>query len=194
MSQPGQLSQDLKIDNPQARQDAERMRDVLLLVENLTTREETNIKLIIDCLYDVGAPHLIQKKFRSTTLQKVLQITAKMSKPAFRIFAWRWLQKNLPGLITNWLHQQVKFQNITQVTTTVVEVNPTAIETREEKENIPLSTQIKVLRGSLICVTAVLGSSLLWLSYDLTLTRSQLQSLQQSQIQTVHKSMVNAHR
>jgi hypothetical protein len=90
------------------RQEEERMRDVLLLLSNLFQREEVTIKLILDCLYDVGSVNLINQKFRFRLLNRLMKSIARMSKPVFRIFAVRWFHKNCPQLITDWLHSQVK--------------------------------------------------------------------------------------
>jgi hypothetical protein len=73
--------------------EAERIQEVLILLTSLTAREEATIKLIIDCLYDIGAVNAI----------------ARTSKPLARILAWRWFKKNCPRLIVNWLYNKVRF-------------------------------------------------------------------------------------
>ena len=88
----------------------ERIRDVLLILENVVTREESNIKLILDCLYDLGTANLIDQKFHHRTLKGSLKIIAKISKPACKEIAWRWLRKKIPHLITNLLHEEVSFK------------------------------------------------------------------------------------
>lgn len=88
----------------------ERIHDVLLILENLVTREESSIKLILDCLYDVGTTNLIDQKFHHRTLKGSLKIIAKISKPAFKEIAWRCLRKRIPQLITNLLHEEVSFK------------------------------------------------------------------------------------
>ncbi|MGB7441943.1 MAG: hypothetical protein WA919_12800 [Coleofasciculaceae cyanobacterium] len=85
------------------------MQDILLLLEKLLEREETTVKIILDCLYDVGSVNLINKKFRSRSLKGIMRSIAIMSKPVFKIFALRWLKKNCPRLITQWLRRQVTF-------------------------------------------------------------------------------------
>ncbi|MGD1874087.1 MAG: hypothetical protein ACFB02_13660 [Mastigocoleus sp.] len=87
-----------------------KMHDVLLLVENLVVREEYNIRHIIDCLYDVGSSNLIDAKIRSRSLKGISKLIIRLSKPAFKIVAWRWFKKNCPRLITNWLHKKVTFK------------------------------------------------------------------------------------
>ncbi|MEM7556503.1 MAG: hypothetical protein AAF378_20870 [Cyanobacteria bacterium P01_A01_bin.84] len=86
-----------------------KMHDVLLLVENLLIREETNVRHIIDCLYDVGSNNLINAKVSSRSLRGISKLIVRLSKPAFKIVAWYWFKKNCPRLITDWLQTKVAF-------------------------------------------------------------------------------------
>jgi len=86
-----------------------RMKDVLLLVENLVEREERTVKMIIDCLYDVGSVNLINKKFKPRFTNRLLKSIARLSKPAFKVVALYWFKKNCPQLITDWLSTKVRF-------------------------------------------------------------------------------------
>ena len=88
----------------------ERMRDVLVLLEHLAESEETTIKLIMDCLYDVGAVNLINKKFRFKPLNRLIKAIAGISKPIFRFVAFRWFRQKCPELIANWLRSKVAFK------------------------------------------------------------------------------------
>ncbi|AFZ34525.1 hypothetical protein Sta7437_0943 [Stanieria cyanosphaera PCC 7437] len=96
--------------SPEELKKQERMRDVLLLLEQLVEREEVTLKLIIDCLYDVGSLNLVNKKFHNQPLNRFMKAIANMSKPILRIVALRWVKKNLPVLVTNWLENQVSFK------------------------------------------------------------------------------------
>lgn len=89
----------------------ERMRDVLLLLQNLTEREESTVKLILDCLYDVGAVNLINNKVTFQPLNRFLKSIANKPKRLFRFLGYIWFKKNCPLLITNWLFDQVDFKN-----------------------------------------------------------------------------------
>ncbi|MGV2830116.1 hypothetical protein [Myxosarcina sp. GI1(2024)] len=92
------------------RKKQERMRDVLLLLQQLVEREEITLKLIIDCLYDVGSINLANKKLQNRQLNRIMKAIATMLKPAFRVIALIWVKKNLPVLVTDWLEQQVSFK------------------------------------------------------------------------------------
>ncbi|SRR5579883_2033679 len=107
----------------EAQIEAERMQDIRLLLNHLFSREEVTIKFILDCLYDVGSVNLINQRFRSAPLNRLMKAIAVMSKPAFKIFALRWFKKNSPRLISNWLQTKVRFKTpATQPAVTVAQV------------------------------------------------------------------------
>lgn len=87
----------------------ERMRYIMILLEQLFEREETTIKLILNCLYDVGSANLINKKVKPRPLNRLTKAIARLTRPAFRYFGIRWFKKNCPKLITDWLYSKVKF-------------------------------------------------------------------------------------
>lgn len=87
-----------------------RMRDVVLLLEQLVEREEITLKLIIDCIYDVGSINIVNQKFRNRPMNRLLKMIARVSKPVLRVVALRWVKKNLPNLVANWLESKVSFE------------------------------------------------------------------------------------
>jgi len=91
------------------RREEERMRDALLLLQQLVEREETTVKAVLDCLYDVGSVNLIDSKVSAKSLNHVMKAIARTSKPAFRIVAFQWFKNKCPQLIANWLHSKVSF-------------------------------------------------------------------------------------
>jgi hypothetical protein len=88
----------------------ERLRDVYLLLENLALNEEATIKLIIDCLYDIGIINLINKKIPNRSMNKLAKFLSGTPKPIVKIIAWQWVKKNLPNKVTNWLSNKIKFK------------------------------------------------------------------------------------
>ena len=102
--------QNIAITISERQKEDERIRDVEMLLESLFLREEVTVRLIVDCLYEVGAINLVNQRVQSRPLNKFLKAIARRSKPVFRIFALRWTKKNCPRLITNWLHSQVIFE------------------------------------------------------------------------------------
>lgn len=103
-------SQKLALTISERQKEDERMRDVEMLLESLFLREEITVRLIVDCLYDVGSVNLVNRKVRSRPLNRLLKAIARHSKPIFRIFAIRWTKQNCPRMIANWLHSQVMFE------------------------------------------------------------------------------------
>ncbi|MFW9260663.1 hypothetical protein A4S05_16040 [Nostoc sp. KVJ20] len=143
--------------------EAERMHDVLLLLQNLINSEEATVKLIMGCLYDVGSVNLINQKLRSKPLNRVMKLIARMSKPVFKTLAFNWFKKNCPQLITSWLHTQVSFGNLPnipqQVPIEVTELQPYSIPQTENlsQEIKNLRYQVRWLAGIAIIAIAVLG-------------------------------------
>ncbi|WP_089091423.1 hypothetical protein [Nodularia sp. NIES-3585] len=178
--------------------EAELIHDVLLLLQNLISREETTIKLVLDSLYHVGSTNLINQKFRSWTLNRSLKLISRTSKPVFRILAWRWFQKNGSQLITNWLQSQVTFKSTEQPQAAKAEL---VLEHPDTNPNYPpkpqyqlqevkhLRSQVTLLTGILAGVVTVFGGSFVWLGYSLE--RSHLQTIVelQTQVKTLEASV-----
>ncbi|MBW4522440.1 MAG: hypothetical protein KME16_22530 [Scytolyngbya sp. HA4215-MV1] len=155
----------------EARIEAERMHDVLILIDNLLRREEVTARLILDCLYEVGSVNLINQKVRSRPVNRLAKWIARSSKPVFAMIAIRWFKKNCPRLIVNWLHSQVKFgSGSTEVV--VSEVPPTEVNTLpasalpalegSKQEIVRLQSQVKVLTATLVGVSVTLSGTLVW--------------------------------
>ncbi len=85
------------------------MQDVLVLLQHLTENEETTIKLMIECLYDVGAVNFINNKVQNDSLNQLTKALAGMSKPIAKRYGYYWFKKNCPELIVNWLKRKVAF-------------------------------------------------------------------------------------
>ncbi|NEQ99800.1 MAG: hypothetical protein F6K30_24375 [Cyanothece sp. SIO2G6] len=90
--------------------DKERMHDIQLLLNNLFRREEATVLMVLDCLYDVGAKHLIDQKIRIRWGQRVAGTAIRPVKPLFKAIAIRWFKQNVPQLLSDWLYSQVSFE------------------------------------------------------------------------------------
>ncbi|WP_392532181.1 hypothetical protein [Nostoc sp. C117] len=149
--------------------EAERMHDVLLLLQNLINSEEATVKLILDCLYDVGSVNLINQKLRVQPLNRLMKLIARMSKPVFRILAFNWFKKNCPQLIADWLHSQVTFgtpqARPQELAIEVAQVKPYSTSQTEilSQEIKNLRYQVRWLAGISIIAIAVLGVTATWL-------------------------------
>jgi hypothetical protein len=87
----------------------QRMKDVALLLDYMFEREEITVKRILDCLYDVGSVNLINQRVQVNLLNQLMKAIARMTRPVFRIVAYRWFRKNCPQLIADWLRTKVSF-------------------------------------------------------------------------------------
>ena len=90
----------------------ERMRDVTLLLQQLVEREEVTLKLIIDCLIDVGSINYANNKVHNPPLNKMMKVLVGYIKPVARKVALFWLKRNLPDLLTAWLEGKVSFEAV----------------------------------------------------------------------------------
>ena len=177
-----------------AQREEQLMQDVLLLLENLVEREESTVKLILNCLYDVGATNLINQKFPSHPVNKSLRWVSKMTKPTFRMIAWQWFRLNCPQLITDWLRTQVEFQPVEMPKVEVVledRQSPSNFVSQEQyqiSEVKQLRSQIRLLTGVMFGLVTVLTGSFLWAGYMLERSHSQVVEELQTQVKTLETS------
>jgi hypothetical protein len=163
---------------------AERMREVQLLLQNLTNTEEATIKLILDRIYDVGSVNLVDKKFSSHTLNSTMKLIARMSKPVFRALAWYWFKKNSPLLITNWLYSKVSFGNpINRLPNQSINVSGISLIDSTPTDNVVqeikyLRRQVKLVTGLFVLTFSTLVIVVVGLN---PLPKIHLQSKQQDQ-------------
>ncbi|MDJ0692916.1 hypothetical protein [Mastigocoleus sp. MO_188.B34] len=176
----------------------ERMHDILLMLKNLSTREEATIKYILDCLYDIGSVKLIKQKIHFRALNTSLVLVAKMSKPAFKFFALRWFQSNCPRLITDWLVEQVSFkENEAKIINEEVQLNTSTEQESltslvdDNKKIKALKSQMRLLTIILLGVITISGGAFSWLSYyTVKLEKVQQETIErlEAQINTLETS------
>jgi hypothetical protein len=162
----------------------ERMADVLFLLDLVFTREEVTVKQILDSLYDIGSINLINQRIQARWLNRLAKWIARSSKPVFRSYALRWVKRNSPQLITDWLYSQVKFEpkQIAQIVEAAevaeaaeIQAAPAATELELYRQEVRLlHSRVRLLTTLLIGVTVTLGSGLAW-----ALWRDQTQSARQ---------------
>lgn len=162
--------------------EAEQMQNVLLLLNHLIENEETTVKLIIDCLYEVGSVNLINHKITGTQKNNIARAIAGMSKPAAKIFAFRWFKKNCPDLIVKWLQSKVAFKPVVKKQANVdppevasqespkqLSVSPiTAVPDAQLHEIKQLRGQVKILTGLLLCSMTALCGTAVWQMYQVS--------------------------
>lgn len=165
----------------------ERMREVRLLLEHLASHEEVTIKLIIDCLLDVGSVNLINRKFQRSPLNRPFKLAASASKPVLKLVAFRWFKQNCPALITNWLYFKVSFPETVKLPPPPKTVNPSPkavnpkqvalVESEVESANLTreirrLKGQVRLLSGISIGAIAALSGVLVWINHRPELANS----------------------
>lgn len=106
---------------PNTPSEAERMLEVQLRLTQLFEKEDAAVKAILDCLYEVGSVNLIEKKINPKPVKQILKPIARLSKPLFRVVAWRWFLANCPELIADWLYEKVSFEVTTDETEATLE-------------------------------------------------------------------------
>lgn len=173
------------------------MQDVNLLVSNLIAREETTVKLILDCLYEVGSSNLINQKISSRPVNEIFKLVAQTSKPIFRVLAWRWLNKNGSRLITDWLGSKVSFRQRGKpevkntellVEKTNSEMNYLPVAKYQVQEVKYLRSQVKVLTAVLVGVVTLFSGGFVWLSYSLQRTHIENFTELKTQLKTLETS------
>ena len=152
----------------------ERIETVALLLDNLFQREAATARSILDSLYDVGSVRLIEQKVPLKALRWPLKGVARYSKPLFRLWALRWLKKNCPWMITDWLFSQAWVGGIVLPSAddnSIIEVSasPPALPTGIEPLVFRQAAEITVLRGRVVTLTIILlvlvaVASLKWLA------------------------------
>lgn len=145
--------------------DAERMKNILLLLEHLFEREDTTVKLVLEYLYEVGSIRIIDKNIHMGCLNRSLKSVARMSKPVFKIAGLYWFQRNCPKLITDWLYSLVIFEKETPIDDRQIELQ------LKEQEIQRLKTRERLLTAVSVGAIAAVG----WLGYQLQIERSQLE-------------------
>lgn len=151
----------------EAQVEEENMQDVFFLLKDLIEREDITIRLILDSLYDVGSVNLINQKFRKRSLNRIMKLIARYSKPVFRIIALQWFRKNCPALITDWLRTKVKFEPAESVKEAAfATVDPTPVDsgttdstTTESAMKESAATKESAVKGSTVESSASANST-----------------------------------
>ncbi|MGF1457705.1 MAG: hypothetical protein ACFBSG_01625 [Leptolyngbyaceae cyanobacterium] len=127
----------LSPDSEEVQKELQLMQDTHLLLRNMAEREKATLKTILDGLYEVGSARLINKEVSISALRGPLKKIAHFSKPVFRLFAWRWVKRNCPELVTNWLYTQARFGE-RSLLLEAVEDNIQPIDVLPSREPLPL--------------------------------------------------------
>ncbi len=169
----------------------ERMQDVILVLTHLFEREEATVKIVLSCLYDVGAANFRSKKVRSRALKKVLSIASKMLKRPLTFAGLLWFKSQVPQLLGDWLQSQVAFdppesqkeaietevnQSIATDIPLAADVRAAVVEELRLREIQKLRGRVRLLTGvSIVAIALLLGSAAVWI--DREFREEQLESI-----------------
>jgi hypothetical protein len=153
---------------PSARQvaeqqaEAKRMQEVTLLLANLLEREETTLKAVIGCLYDVGTVNLVNQRIKYRFLRPLARPVLSVSKPVLTTLGYRWVSKKCPPIITRWL--QKKIISVTSRRPPKVPPQPVSVQSIStveppliEQHTVLYQGEIKRLRSQVRRTTAALA-------------------------------------
>ncbi len=144
-----------------AQMSAERMQDVVLLLERLAAHDETTVRLIMDCLYDVGSVHFVNRKMPNPLLNRLMRGTTQLSKPVFRLFAVKWFQKNCPQMIADWLYTVATMQAATAKAETPPETIAVMQQLAVSEQQVrALQTRVRCLTGFAVGLVMALGGTI----------------------------------
>jgi hypothetical protein len=138
--------------------EAERMQEVTLLLANLLEREQTTIKAVIGCLYDVGTVNLVNQRIKFRLLRPLARPLLKVSKPMLTTLGCRWVAKKCPPLLAQWL--QGKIKSVTSRPAPKVPLKPvsTVVEIpAAEPQTMLYQGEIRRLRSQVRWTTAALA-------------------------------------
>jgi hypothetical protein len=142
--------------------EAKRMQEVTLLLTNLLEREETTLKAVIGCLYDVGTVNLVNQRIRYRFLRPLARPIFSVSKPVLTTLGYRWVSKKCPPIITRWLQGKVK--SVTSRRPPKVSPQPVTVQSVAtieqpliEQRTVLYQGEIKRLRSQVRRTTAALA-------------------------------------
>ena len=160
----------------------ERLREMLILLEQLFQREEATAKGIVGCLYDIGTVNWINRNVPFGLLNSTLKYVIRFPRPVAKILALKlYLQPKCPKLIVDWLYSLVEFKEQEPIAIEAQEVEPELLpEIRKSRQQLKLLRQrVRFLTGTLVVTITLFGGSFIWIAHSLKLTPSEIFSLPQ---------------
>lgn len=162
----------------------EKLKEILLHLEQLFQREEATAKAIVGCLYDIATINLINKYCPLWGINATLKYLTRFSRPLAKSLGVKWyLQPQCPKLITDWLYTLVEFPDTPPIEPEIIntELLPTIKQNRLEIQS--LRQKVKLLTGTLVATLILFSSGFAWVSYNLQMNPMELltSSLQREQ-------------
>ncbi|MGY6530506.1 MAG: hypothetical protein ACXITR_11325 [Cyanobacterium sp.] len=152
-------------------QEEEKLREILVLLEQLFKREEASAKAIIGCLYDIATLNLINKYCPLWGINSTLKYISRFPRPVAKHLGCKlYLQPKCPQLITDWLYTLVEFPESKGKQVEVVE----DLALPAQKQIKSLQGRVRVLTGALVASLTIFVGGFTWITYNLQLTPAEL--------------------
>ncbi len=159
----------------------QKLREILLLLEQLFKREEAAAKSIVGCLYDIATINLINKYCPLWGINATFKYISRFPRPVAQSLGVKlYLQPKCPKLITDWLYTLVEFpeKDSTLKQTEVVE----DLVLPAQKEIKSLRGKVRVLTGALAASLTIFVGGFSWVAYNLQLHPFELLSVQEASL------------
>jgi len=160
----------------------QKLREILLLLEQLFKREEAAAKSIVGCLYDIATINLINKYCPLWGINNTLKYISRLPRPVAKSLAVKlYLQPQCPKLITDWLYSLVEFpdKDSTVKETEIVE----ELVLPAQKEIKSLRGRVRVLTGALAASLTIFVGGFTWVAHNLQLHPLELLSIQEARVE-----------
>jgi hypothetical protein len=155
----------------------QKLREILILLDQLFKREEATAKGIVGCLYDIAMINLINKYFPLWGVNVTLKYLTRFPRPVAQSLGVKlYLQPKCPKLITDWLYTLVEFPDKKTLTleaeVVANELLPTLKQSKLEIKS--LQKKVRLLAGSLVATIAIFSGSFVWIAYNLEMNPIEL--------------------
>ncbi len=152
-----------------------KLREILILLDQLFRREEATAKGIVGCLYDIATINLINKYCPLWGINATLKYLTRFPRPVAKSLGVKlYLQPKCPKLITDWLYTLVEFPDTPPIEPEIVktELLPTIKKNRLEIES--LRQKVKLLTGTLVATVVLFSGGFAWISHNLQMNPMEL--------------------
>lgn len=156
----------------------QKLKEILLLLDQLFRREEVTAKSIVGCLYDIATINIINKYCPLWGINSTLKYLTRFPRPLAKSLGVKlYLQPKCPKLITDWLYTLVEFPS-----TKPVEAQVEVLESGKEIKS--LQNKVKLLTGALVACVAIFSGGFFWIAHNLELNPIELLVISDKTIST----------
>ncbi|MGI0481200.1 hypothetical protein ACN4EE_10445 [Geminocystis sp. CENA526] len=167
-----------------------KLREILLLLDQLFRREEATAKGIVGCLYDIATINIINKYCPLWGINATLKYLTRFPRPMAQSLGVKlYLQPQCPKLITDWLYTLVEFsqEKIPVIEAEIMEKELLPTLQKNKLEIKSLEQKVTFLTGSLVATFAIFIGSFAWITYNLEMSPIDLLTTSKSKVQLLSK-------